>query len=126
MNIFDISKNISNGKQEIPDSPEFHKVYSQFMINRIMSCSPDLIFLANEANKIKNISNQIHYAYWFNVVHKKNRYFKYPKVEKEDKETLDIIGNYYNVPEDKARELLCLLSKENIDNIKKTYISGKF
>lgn len=123
--IFDVAKNISQDKNDISEEPEFSKLYSQFMINRIMSCSPDLVFLANEANKFKGLSDKTHYDFWNNVVFKKKRYFKYPKAEKQDKDTIEMLMDYFNESEEKTMELIEILSTQQIVEIKKTYVSGK-
>ena len=122
--VFDIANNISNEKKDISNELEFHKLYNQFMINRIMSCSPDLVYLANEANKFKNISSECHYNLWTNVVHKKKRYFKYPKVDKQDKETIEVLMDYFNESEEKVLEIINILTPKQISDIKKTYIRG--
>jgi len=124
MTIFDIAKNISQDRKEL-DIEEIKNIYSQFMINRIMSCSPDLVFLANEANKFATINIQNHYDFWFGVTHKKKRYFKYPKQEKFDNTVLEKVKEYYNVSEEKGLELLQILTDEETTIILDSFKHGK-
>lgn len=122
MNPFDVAKNISQDKVEI----ELESDYTQFMINRIMSCSTDLVYLANEANKFVSVDNKTHYNFWFNVVHKKKRYFKYPKQEKFDFSVVDKIKDYYSMNQEQALECLNILSEEQVKYILESYKHGKF
>lgn len=124
MNIFDIAKNISQEKERL-DISSLDKIYSQFMINRIMACSPDLVFLANEITKIKEIDNQTHYDLWFNVLTKRKRYFKYHKEEKIDNSQIGNIQTYFGINKELAIEYFKLLSEEELKYINESFNHGK-
>ncbi len=123
MTIFDIAKNISQEKTQLDIEP-LGKVYSQFMINRIMSCSPDLVFLSNEISKVKDIDNQTHYNLWFNVVTKRKRYFKYHKEEKFDNSQIGNIQTYFGINQELAIEYLNILSDEELVYINESFKHG--
>lgn len=129
MNIFDIATFISKEKCDISykfkEDPQFIAQYNQFMLNRILSCDINFVYLAVIADKL-NVSDEIHYIFWHNVVEKKFRFFRYPKKNNDNNiDDIKVISNYYNVSFEKATELIELLTKNEIDCIKKTYIHGK-
>lgn len=121
LSIFDIAKNISNSKQDISETDDFKKVYNQYMINYILSLAPDTVLFANEMNQFHQIPNEFHYLFYHGALHKKSRYFKYPKQSVMDTETLNIVKEYFSVDDDKARDLLELIEPEIIEKIKKSY-----
>lgn len=123
MTIFDIAKNISQEKERL-DISSLDKIYSQFMINRIMACSPDLVFLASEITKIKEVDNQTHYDLWFNVVTKRKRYFKYHKEEKIDNSQIGNIQTYFGINQELAIEYLNILSDEELVYINESFKHG--
>jgi len=121
LNIFQIANNISNSKQDISGTEEFKKVYSQYMINYILSLAPDTVLFANEMNQFSKIPDEFHYLFYHGALHKKSRYFKYPKQSVMDIETLNVVKEYFTVDDDKARDILELIDSEIIEKIKKSY-----
>lgn len=133
MTIFDIVTLISKDKSDYSykfenpednDDLQFVKQYNQFMINRILACNTDLIYLSVVADNL-DVPDNLHYLFWHNIINKKFRFFRYPKKQSEDNSNVELISNYYNVSKEKAIELLELLDKEQVNDIKKTYNYGK-
>lgn len=128
MTVFDIVNLISKEKRDISDKfdndPEFRKQYNQFMINRILGSSNDLIYLAEVADKL-HVDNKTHYLFWHNIINKKFRYIKYAKKDNENYDDLKLVSGYYNVTYEQANDILGLLDKEQIKNIRETYKHGK-
>ena len=124
--IFDLANHISSNKDDISDKIqlELRNMYSQFMINRIFSCSPDTLFIADLANKL-DVNDTTHCLFLNNFVSKRKRYFNYPKTKKENYDKLNMVSKYYNVSLEKANELLELLSNEQIKSIEDSYVFGK-
>lgn len=132
MNIFDIVNIISKDKNdysykfenpEDEDDLEFVKQYNQFMVNRILSCNNEMVYLAVVADNL-NVPDHLHYLFWHYMIDKKFRFFRYPKKENKN-ENIEVISNYYNVSNEKAIEMLELLDDKQLDDIKKTYVFGK-
>ena len=121
MNIFDVIKNQSSSKKDISGDPEFSKVYNQYLVNYNFSLHPDSVLFANEINQYSGIPDKFHYLFYHNVLAKKSRFAKWPKQTNTDKETLLLVKDYYNVNEDKARDILELLSDDVVNDIKKSY-----
>lgn len=116
LSLFDFLNNISYDKKDLSDSEEFQKIYSDFMINRFLSMSPETVFWAHELSKMNNIPKKSHYYFLLNGLEKKKRYFKYEKGSKSD-ERINKLQEFYNVNIDQALEIFELLSEEQINKI---------
>lgn len=121
--VFDILKNISNSKTDISKEDGFKEVYSQFVINRGMSFYPDTVLFANEMNNSNyNIPDEFHYLFYHHVTHKKHRpYVAWPKNLVSDNDSLNVVKEYYNCNDEKARDILELLDNKVVEKIKKSY-----
>jgi len=128
MTVFDIANIISKDKTDhssrFDTDPEFRGQYNQYMLNRILACAPDLIYLAEVANNL-NVDDKTHYLFWHNIIEKKFRFFKYPKKKNENLDDIKLLSHYYNVSIDEATIIAELLTKEQVKNISKTYDYGK-
>lgn len=128
MTVFDIVNLISKDKTDhssrFDTDPEFRGQYNQFMINRILACAPDLIYLAEVANNL-DVDDKTHYLFWHNIIEKRFRFFKYPKKKNENLDDIKLISQYYYVSLDEAGNIAELLDKKQIQNISKTYDYGK-
>ena len=99
--------------------------YVPFLVNRSLSQHYDCIMQSNEMNIRHDIEKDMQYAFLFNSIRKYKRPFKkWSKKEKPD--DLEIIKEYFGYSTIKAREILPLLSKENIEHIKKKMQKGGF
>lgn len=92
------------------------KIYSNFMINRILSMFHDTLFYAFFLNRYPHLSKRDHFKFLFYSIPKKKRYIKYIKSVNID--DLKYITKYYNVTDQKGMEYLRLLSKDQITKIK--------
>lgn len=93
------------------------KEYSAYMVNRALSQHIDCLFYANEMNRYHFLDKKLQYDYLFYSIRKYKR--KYQKWMKSN-ETVDIqlIKEYYSYSTPKAKQILPLLSKENLEEIK--------
>ena len=113
MNPFELIKSISNTKKDILEN---EKDYNAFMVNRGLSYFPDTVIYANEMNKYHHLDASLQYQFLINIVRKRNRFSKWNKsTESEDIKT---IKNYYGYSNEKARDVLPLLSNENLNIIR--------
>ena len=113
MNPFELIKSISNSKKDILEN---EKDYNAFMVNRGLSYFPDTVIYANEMNKYHHLDASLQYQFLINIVRKRNRFSKWNKsTESEDIKT---IKNYYGYSNEKARDVLPLLSNENLNIIR--------
>jgi|TARA_B100001079_G_scaffold265391_1_gene271074 preprotein translocase subunit Sec63 len=119
MSPFDYLKAINSTKKDIF---ELEKDYSPFMINRGLSYFPDTVLFANEMNKYYHIDNRLQFDFLINIIRKRNRFSKWNK--KFTSSNIDAVKKYYGYSSEKARDVLPLLSKENLKHIKESINYG--
>ena len=119
------SKNILNSfldsiyvskKNIIDEDPELERKYLPFITNKFMASSLDIVLFANEMNINWHLDKKLQYDFYLNTVRSKKRYS--PWIRKEELSNLDCIKKYYGYSNEKARQVLPLLSEEQIEFIK--------
>lgn len=97
--------------------------YTPFVVNKALSFHYDCVLYANEMNRHSNLDPLLQYQYLLNTVRPYKRPFqKWQK--RETVENLDAVKEYYNYSNEKAKEALTVLSKSQIDEIKKKLDKG--
>ena len=112
-NPFEFIKSISSSKKDIMEN---EKDYNAFMVNRGLSYFPDTVIYANEMNKFHHLDNRLQYLFLINITRKRNRFSKWNK--SIESENINAIKKYYNYSNEKARDVLPLLSNENLKTIR--------
>ena len=115
---------ITNGKKIDIDGD-----YSQWRINSILSNFKDTILYANEVNINHHITNQMHYDYLHGSIRKQNRWSKSETKEEKKKrekneELISLISDYYKYNIVRAKEVLKILTAEQIYEIRKKNEKG--
>jgi len=113
MNPFELIKSISSTKKDILEN---EKDYNAFMVNRGLSYFPDTVLYANEMNKFHHLGNRLQYQFLINTIRKRNRFSKWNK--SIESKNINAIKKYYNYSNEKARDVLPLLSNENLNTIR--------
>jgi hypothetical protein len=113
MNPFALISSISNTKLDILEN---EKDYNAFMVNRGLSYFPDTVIYANEMNKFHHLDSRLQYTFLINIIRKRNRFSKWNK--SDESEDINAIKEYYGYSNEKARDVLPLLSNENLKIIK--------
>ena len=113
MNPFELIKSISNDKKDILEN---EKDYNAFMVNRGLSYFPDTVIYANEMNKFHHLDGRLQYQFLINTIRKRNRFSKWNK--SIESENISAIKQYYGYSNEKARDVLPLLSNENLKYIR--------
>ena len=113
MNPFELIKSISSTKKDILEN---EKDYNAFMVNRGLSYFPDTVIYANEMNKFHHLDSRLQYQFLINTIRKRNRFSKWNK--SIESENISAIKEYYNYSNEKARDVLPLLSNENLKTIR--------
>jgi aspartokinase len=106
--------------------------YNQWRTNLSLSNHTDTIAAANEMNTNYHLSDKLHYQYLFYKVRKQKRYGKKKTEEdkKREKEAekeqnlIALISSHYKYNSNRAKEVLSILTKEQIDIIKKRQEKG--
>jgi hypothetical protein len=121
MNPFDIVTSVTNTKKRIISSDN-ESEYNAFMVNRALSYYPDTILHAQEMNVYSHLDALLQYDYLLNSIRKKKRFSKWFKREKS--EILDAVMRRYNCSYRKALEITGVLTKDQLDDIKRTMTNG--
>jgi|TARA_B110000211_G_scaffold143965_1_gene164349 hypothetical protein len=119
---FDFLKSINDTKKNIMELPEHEKMYVPFVTNRSLSYFPDTVLLANEMNRYHHIDSKLQYQFLINIVRKRKRFSKWVKPEIEN--DIESVKEYYGYSNDKARQVLRLLSSEQLTIIRDKVSKG--
>ena len=111
-----------NKKNLIKENPDNVKQYPPFIINRCLSGHLDCVLFANEMNKYHFLDKDMQYNFYLNILRKRKRFS--PWVRKDKIEDLEFIKNYYGYSDEKAYQALKILSKDQIEFIKKRFETG--
>ena len=112
---------INHTKEPLLDTDDefVEKGYTPYVINRCLSYFTDTIFHVNEMNAMSNIDKKFHFDYLVNSLRKRKRFSKWLKTEKIDE--IEVVKKHYNYSYKRAKEVLPLLSKAEIEEIKSLY-----
>jgi len=119
LNPFELINSISNTKKDILEN---EKDYNAFMVNRGLSYFPDTVIYANEMNKFHHLDSRLQYQFLINTIRKRNRFSKWNK--SNESEDINAIKIYYGYSNEKAHDVLPLLSKANLNTIKGRIFHG--
>ena len=111
-------------KNLIDEDPDLEKEYVPYIINRCFSGHVDSVIFANELNKYPNLSKKLQYDFLLNSLRKKKRFS--PWLRKDQIKNLDLIKQYYGYSNEKAKQVLNILTKEHLSFIRdRLEIGGK-
>ena len=122
MNPFNYVNSINLSKKDIMQTPEDEKAYNPFMVNRSLSYFADTAVIANEMNRYHQLDSRLQYQFLINMVRKRKRFSKWVKPEIEN--DLESVKEYYGYSNEKARQILPLLSPSQIKEIKDKVSKG--
>lgn len=122
MSPFDYLNSINYKKNDIMVDDVSEKQYNSFMVNRSLSYFPDTAAIANVMNQHHHIDNKLQYHFLINIVRKRNRFSKWMKPETES--DIEVVKEYYGYSNEKARQVLPLLSPDQITIIKQKVNKG--
>ena len=124
MSPFDFVNDILQNKKNLIVDDHTESLYNPFLINRSLSYHYDCLMYANEMNRRHHIDKKMQNDFLINTIRPQKRKFsKWIKTEKSD--DIECLKLFYGFSEVKAREVLNLLSDEDIRKIKElTDIGG--
>ena len=125
MELKDWLNSINFNKQDlIEEDRSAIKDYPPYIINRCLSGHLDCILFANEMNKNHFLDKDMQYTFYLNTLRKKKRFS--PWLRKDKVEDLESVKQYYGYSNEKAFQVLKILSNEQIEFIKQRLeIGGK-
>ena len=103
--------------EENPDAK-----YPAYIINRCMSGHLDTVLFANEMNLNHHLPLDMQYSFFLNSVRKRKRFS--PWLRKDEIKDLDLVKRYYGYNNEKAKQALRILTKEQLNFIKSKFETG--
>ena len=122
MNPFEYANAINYTKKNIMVDDIAEKAYNPFMINRQLSYFPDTVLAANEMNCHHHVDNRLQFDFFINIIRKRKRFSKWFKPEQVS--DLETVKEYYGYSNEKARQVLTLLSTEQMNELKTKVAKG--
>jgi hypothetical protein len=123
MQLKDFLSSINHDKKPLLDTDENAvKSYTPFVVNRCLSYFADTLFHANEMNCSPWLDNKSQFDFYRLAVRKKKRFS--PWLRKDTEENVTLIKQAYGYTESKAREVLNILSTEDLQEIRKALDTG--
>jgi len=98
------------------------KGYNAFMVNRSLSYFNDTVLIANEMNRHSHLDSRLQFDFLINIIRKRKRFSKWAKPQIES--DIEVIKEYYDYSNEKARQALSLLSPDQIDGLRKRVSKG--
>ena len=122
MNPFEYCNAINYTKKDIMVDDIAEKSYNPFMINRQLTYFPDTILAANEMNRNHHLDNRLQFDFFINIIRKRKRFSKWFKPEEIS--DLETVKEYYGYSNEKARQVITLLSTEQINELRTKVAKG--
>ena len=108
----------------LENDPHLAKEYPPYIINRCFSGHMDAVMYAQEMNKYHFLDKDLQYNFYLNILRKRKRFS--PWIRKDKDSDLDIVKSYYGYSNEKARQVMRILSTEQINYMKQRLdIGGK-
>ena len=109
-------------KNLIDEDPSLEKEYSPYIINRIFSGHLDAVMFANEMIRYHFLPKKMQYSFYLNSLRVKKRFS--PWLRKDEIKDLDLVKRYYGYSNEKAKQALKILTKDQLNFIKSTFETG--
>jgi len=122
MNPFEYVNAINMTKKNIMVDDIAEKQYVPYMTNRSMSYFNDTVLIANEMNINHHLDNRLQFDFFINIIRKRKRFSKWFKPESQS--DVEVVKAYYGYSNEKARQVLPLLTKEQLEVLKKKVDKG--
>ena len=104
------------------DDPQAIKKYPPFIINKCLSAHYDCIMFVNEMNINHHLDKVLQYQFYLNSLRRSKRFS--PWLRKDKIKNLDVVKSYYGYSNEKAKQTLTILTKEQLAFIKSKFETG--
>ena len=109
-------------KNLIDEDPSLEKEYPPYIINRCFSGHLDAVMFSNEMNQYHFLDKKMQYDFFINIVRSKKRFS--PWLRKDTIKDLDLVKRYYGYSNEKAKQALRILTKEQLNFIRSKFETG--
>jgi len=114
---------INYDKKALMDNDEkAEKVYPPYVVNRCLSFFSDTILHSNVMNCNWMLDKKMQFDFYRLSIRKNKRFS--PWVKKEENSNIDLLKEVYGYTEQKAREVLNILSPKDLQTIRKSLDTG--
>ena len=96
--------------------------YTPFLVNRAFSQFMDTAHTANEMNVNSHLDKKLQYDFLINITRPRKRMKKWAKAS--EVEHLDVIKEYYGYNDGKAKEVMSVLSSDQLSVLKERIKKG--
>lgn len=122
MNPFEFLNSINYTKKDVMVDDIAEKEYNPFIVNRTLSYFNDTVLIANEMNINHHIDNRLQFDFLLNIIRKKRRFSKW--IKPETVSDVEVVKDYYGYSNEKANQVLTLLTSDQINELKKKVYKG--
>lgn len=122
MNPFEYVNSINATKKDIMVDDIAEKGYAPYMVNKSLSYFNDTVLMANEMNRLYHLDSKLQYDFLINIVRKRKRFSKWNKPELIN--DVEVVKEYYGYSNDKARQILPLLTLDQIKILREKVSKG--
>ena len=123
MELKDWLNSINQTKENLIDEdPSLEKEYPPYIVNRCLSGHLDCIMFANEMNKYNFLPKKLQYEFLLNSLRKKKRFS--PWLRQDKIKDLDYVKKYYGYSNEKAKQVLNILTREQLSFIRDRLDTG--
>ena len=123
MELKDWLKSIKQTKKNLIDEdPSLENEYPPYIINKCLSGYVETIMLANEINQYSFLPKKMQYDFFINIVRKNKRFS--PWIQQDKIKDLEYVKRYYGYDNEKAKQALKILTKEQLNFIKSKFDTG--
>lgn len=120
---FDFLKTINDTKVNLIDiDSDNSKYYNGFVVNRSLSYFQDTVIISNEMNRLHHIDGKMQYDFLINIIRKRKRFSKWDKPD--IRVDIECIKEYFGYSEQKAKQVIGLLTESQIKTIKNKVDKG--
>ena len=118
----DYLTSINQSKKSVVIDEESEKAYPPYIVNKCLAAFHDTVLFANEMNIYTHLDKKLQYDFFINSINPRKRFS--PWAKKTSIDYLSAIKEYYGYNDDKALQALRILSKDQLEHIKKLVDKG--
>jgi hypothetical protein len=119
----EIVPSILQTKKSVFQDQYDYKDYKPFVVNRALSYHMDCVLYVNEMNIHTGIDQDMQYSYLLNTIRPMKRKFQ-PWQKSEVDKDIECVKQYFGYSNEKAKDALRILTKEQIADIRAKTTKG--